>query len=944
MNEAVSTIATTGDPAGPGEPRLSTFMLTDIEGSTRLWEEHPIAMGAALAIHDGLLRSAIEGGGGAVVKTLGDGVLAVFADPVAAVEAAIAVQKSMVATGRAESLPLRVRMGIHTGAAEMRDGDYFGPSLNRGSRILAIGHGGQILTSAVTAMLARDGVGVEVEFIDRGSHRLRDLDRPEQIFQVAVPDLPQSFPPLRSLTTRMTNLPTQVTSFVGREAKLAELTHSLERARLVTLIGTGGTGKTRLMLETAAGLVGRFPDGVWLAELAPLTDAAQIGAEIARALGAPELPGRPALDTVADFVAAKDLLLLIDNAEHLIDGVAELVGHLLSGAPALRIVTTSREALSISGEVILQVPSLVCPSPDRTGQSGVVPSSDELDDQAATEAVRLFTERAEAVLPSFELTSASIGSVAEICRRLDGIPLAIELAAARVSAMSPEEIARGLGDRFRLLAGGRRSSVPRQQTLHALIDWSWDLLTEDDRGLLRRLSVFTGGWTVESAAAIAGEGDPDPAAATLDGLTRLVDRSLVNVVRGGVTRYGMLETIRQYSRERLVDSGEAASVADRHLAFFAAFAETAAPLLRGPAMVDWLDRLDVENDNLATALEWAIESDPDEAIRLCIALLAYWRTRVPSADADDRVVTTTGLAQAMVAGPPPPTEEQRVMASRLLGAAAQVWAFSGRATTAIEWSSLAVGLARSTGDRPALLTALVGHSVASVFSGQRGSMRAWFDEALQLATEDGDWWTVAVYAGGMAGGLAPVDPAGAEEVLVSATEAARRTGNPYAIAVAAMARGRLFGAQSRADEARRSFDVAIERFSELGDERLVLACRSDLAHALRRAGAPDEARSLYAVTISGWVRLGNRGAVANQLENVAFLAIGNGESERAARLLGAAESMREDAASPMAVGERPEYLEWVQRLRVVADGATLDAAWTAGRALSITEAVALATG
>jgi predicted ATPase/class 3 adenylate cyclase len=940
----------TGDWA---EPRLATFMLTDIEGSTRLWEERPAAMGPALAIHDGLLRSAIETAGGEVVKTLGDGFLAVFADPSVAVTAAIEAQRSLGDISWGETGPLRVRMGIHTGAAETRDGDYFGPSLNRGARILAIGHGGQVLTSAVTAMLAREGVGPGIDFIDRGSHRLRDIDRPEQIFQVVAPDLPQTFPPLRSLSTRRSNLPTQITSFVGREAELAELTRSLERARLVTLIGTGGTGKTRLMLEAAAGLVDRFPDGVWLAELAPLTDASQIGAEVARALGAPDVPGQPALEVATEFLAAKDLLLLVDNAEHLIDPVAEMAGRLLAHAPGLRMLVTSREALAIPGEVMLQVPSLVCPAIGRGGPSatGV---DESLDAQAGTEAVRLFTERAEAVLPSFELTPASIGSVVEICRRLDGIPLAIELAAARVSSMSPEEIARGLGDRFRLLAGGRRTSVPRQQTLHALIDWSWDLLTEDDRRLLRRLSVFTGGWTVESAAAITS-GDAaeatdaetpdtgDSSAATLDGLTRLADRSLVNVVHGGSTRYGMLETIRQYARERLVASGEAAAIADRHLAHFTTVAETAAPALRGPAMVDWLDRLDIENDNLATALEWAVESDAEKAIRLCVALLAYWRTRVPSEDADARIVTTVGLARSMVAGPPPPTREQQVLASRLLGAAAQVWAFSGRAATAVEWSVVAVDLARSTGDRMALMTALLGQSVALLFAGQRGSVREWFDEALAVTTELEDLWMIAVYTGGMAGGIARIDPTGAEQALVVATDAARRTGNPYAIAITAMSRGRLFGAQGRAAEARIAFDEAIGRFAELGDERLVLACRSDLAHALRHAGELDEALALYAMTIGEWVRLGNRGAVANQLENVAFLAIERGEAEQAATLLGAAELLREVAASPMSVTEEPEYLEWVERLRATRGPEVTASDWETGRAMSMAEAVALAT-
>ena len=492
-------------PSVSGEGLLSTFLLTDIEGSTRLWEEHGEAMGAALAVHDRILRGTIESNRGAVVKTMGDGMLAVFHDQVAAVGAALDAQRALRDTGWGATGPLRVRMAVHAGAAESREGDFFGPALNRDARILAIGHGGQILLSAIAAMLARDRLPEDVELLDLGSHRLRDLDRPEQVFQVAVADLRRDFPALRSLSTRRSNLPIPLTSFVGRERELAEVDRLISRGRLVTLIGTGGTGKTRLMIEVAGRVAGRFPDGAWLAELAPLGDPSQIAPEVARALGAQEVPGRPSLDVVSEFLASKELLLVLDNAEHLIDGVAEVAERLLAAAPGVRILTTSREALAVPGEAVMQVPSLSCPGGHELNRFGVVSAAVDLGEAGATEAVRLFSERAGAVLPSFELTAANVNAVTEICRRLDGIPLAIELAAGRVSAMSPQEIAVGLGDRFRLLTGGRRTAVPRQQTLHALIDWSWDLLTEDDCRLLRRLSIFAGGWTAGAAANIAGE-------------------------------------------------------------------------------------------------------------------------------------------------------------------------------------------------------------------------------------------------------------------------------------------------------------------------------------------------------------------------------------------------------------------------------------------------------
>ena len=926
------------------DARLSTFLLTDIAGSTRLWEEHADAMGVALAVHDELLRSAITASGGVVVKTMGDGMLAVFDRPADALEGAILAQRSLRDTAWGETGPLRVRMALHTGTAESREGDFFGQALNRDARILAIGHGGQILLSAMAALLAREGRPAGVELLDLGSHRLRDLDRPEQVFQVAVADLPSDFPPLRSLSTRRSNLPVPLTSFVGRDRELIEVDRLLERSRLVTLIGTGGTGKTRLMIEVAGRAASRFDDGVWLAELASLGDAGEIGPEIARALGVGELPGRPALDVVADFLATKDLLLVLDNAEHLIDGVARVAERLLSVAPGLRILTTSREALAVSGEAVVQVPSLSCPvgvpHAERAGSAPV-----NLAEAEATEAVQLFAARAGAVLPSFAVTSANVAAVADICRRLDGIPLAIELAAGRVSAMSPEEIASGLGDRFRLLTGGRRTAVPRQQTLHALIDWSWDLLTDDDRRLLRRLSIFVGGWTVPAAARVAG--DPEVVAGTmdtLDGLTRLVDRSLVIVERGATTtRYRMLETIRQYAREQLIRSGEAGDVAGRHLRFFAALADAAAAELRGPAMVDWLDRLDGEIENLGAALEWALEAEPETAVRMGLALLDYWVARVPSPDNQARVIAAVAAARSILAGPPEPTREQRILTVRILGTAATRWALSGGANVALGWAEQAVPIAQDLGDPRALIDALLGHTTSRIFTGARGDIRGWLDEVTRQATGIGDWFAIAFAASGVAVSLGSFDPAEVEELLATGAEAAHRSGNPHVIALTAMGQGNILARAGRFDEARTRLQEAIDRFAEIGDERLGDACRSEMAHVVRRAGDIDEALALYRVSIGRWVRNGHRGAVAHQLESIAFALIVRGDLDRAARLLGAAAALREIARSPMVQAEQIEHDDWLVRLNGSADPARIDEDLAAGRRLSMADAVALAT-
>ena len=931
--------------AVPGS--LSSFLITDIEGSTRLWEEHAAAMGPALALHDRILRSAVESSRGTVIKTTGDGLLAIFEDPNAAIAAALAAQRALGAADWGETGPLRVRMAIHAGAAEARDGDYFGPALNRSARILAIGHGGQVLLSAVAAILARDGLPPSIELRDLGSHRLRDLDRPEQVFQLEVADLPSDFPPLRSLSTRRSNLPLQLTSFVGREKEVAELEALLKRHRLVTLIGVGGTGKTRLMLEAAGHVAERFVDGAWLAELAPLTDASQVPSEIARALGAPEIPGVPTMVTVTAFLADKELLLLLDNAEHLVDGVATIAERLLAAAPRLRIIATSREALTVPGEAVLQLQSLSCPAIGTGRTVGIDDEAIDLGEAGATEAVRLFVDRAAAVDPGFSLGQANVASISEICRRLDGIPLAIELAAARVSAMSPDEIAKRLGDRFRLLAGGRRTAVPRQQTLHALIDWSWDLLTEDDRRLLRRLSVFVGGWTAALAVTVVGdEGQPLDEIELVDGLTRLVDRSLVQVDRGATTRYRMLETIRQYAREKLIAAGEVAEVADRHFAAFSGLAAAAQGPLRGPDMVDWLDRLDAEQENLVAALEWGLEASPWEAVRMASALLGYWTSRVMSQDNDARIIEAVEIARRRVVGRDDATKADQVLSARFLGEAARLWGMSGRGAIAYGWAQDAIALANASGDPTARLYALSGLGVASVFTGKAGEgamdLRANFLEAGELGDATGEWWLVAMALAFAGASLGIFDPDEGVALVRRGVEAAERSGSPYAQAAVAMAEGRALGRRDDTDGAVAAFAVATERFLEFGDERFALASRSDLAHALRRGGRLEEATALYRETIGGWVHLGHRGAVAHQLENIAYADIERGRHERAARLLGAAAAMRESATAPMAFDEEPEFQAFMTRLRAALTPAELEAATAAGRSLSMKQAVALA--
>ena len=465
-----------------------TFLFTDLEGSTRLWEDYPQAMRGALARHDEILRGAVEGQGGVVVKSTGDGLHAAFASAEGALLAAAAGQAGLAAQAFEVTGPLRVRMGIHTGAGDLRDGDYFGPALNRAARLMAVGHGGQVLVSLATEELVRDTLPSELGLVELGEHRLRDLSRAERVFQLRAAGLAAEFPALRSLDALPGNLPVQVTSFVGREQQLTRVARDLREARLVSLTGVGGVGKTRLALAVAAEVAPEYRDGAWLVELAGVRDPDGVPDAVVATFGLQPSGGRSATETLLEFLRGKQLLLVLDNCEHLLRVVADLVGSVMRGCPDVRMLATSREGLNVAGEHMLGVPSL-----------GMADEGADLETVAGCDAVVLFVDRARAVRAGFALDDTNVAAVAQVCRRLDGIALAIELAAARVAMLTPNELARRLDQRFRLLAGGQRGVVERHQTLRAAIDWSYDLLSEAEQVLLARLAVFVGGFSLEAA-------------------------------------------------------------------------------------------------------------------------------------------------------------------------------------------------------------------------------------------------------------------------------------------------------------------------------------------------------------------------------------------------------------------------------------------------------------
>jgi predicted ATPase/class 3 adenylate cyclase len=472
-----------------------TFLFTDIEGSTRLWQEQPDSMRPALARHDTLLRDAVEAHDGYVVKTTGDGVHAAFATASDAIAAAIDGQIALGAEPWPLPSPLRVRMGVHTGPAELRDGDYYGTSVNRSARIMAVAHGGQIVLSAVTRGLA---LGDGIEVVDLGDHQLKDLAEAEQIFQVVHPGLDREFPPLRSLDQFASNLPTQATSFVGREAELDRVVGLLDESRLVTLAGTGGVGKTRLSVQVAAEVVPRFPDGAWFCELAAADDAESMAQVVASTLGCLQHPGLSLAASIVEYLKVRRLLLMLDNCEHLLDEVGDLADAVVRGCPDVTVLATSREALDVTGERVVRLRSLATPESS---------SSDTTFRESP--AVQLFRDRAADAGADASWDARQWEAVGEVCRRVDGIPLAIELAAARTVSMSPVDVAGHLDERFRLLTGKRRGRVERHQTLRATVEWSHQLLTDDERLVFDRLGVFAGSFDEPAAVAVAGGEDLD---------------------------------------------------------------------------------------------------------------------------------------------------------------------------------------------------------------------------------------------------------------------------------------------------------------------------------------------------------------------------------------------------------------------------------------------------
>jgi len=702
-----------------------TFLFTDIEGSTKLAQQYPDAMPALLARHNEIMNQAIAAHNGFVFRVIGDSFSAAFHDANDALQAAVEAQR-LLHNEAWSPASIKARMGIHTGAAQLdavsKEYIYSGyTTLALTQRIMSAGHGGQILLSQSAYELTRDKLPENAQIVDMGERRLKDILRAERLHQLNVPDLPSEFAPLNTLESFPHNLPTQLTSFVGREKEVVEIKALLNIARLVTLTGSGGTGKTRLSIEVGTQEFSSFANGVWLIELAPLSDSAQIIPALAQAFGLQELPFHPLANLVTDYLRDKKLLLLLDNCEHLIEACARLADDLLHQCAGLKILASSREALGIAGEMAYRTPSL-----------------------ADSESTSLFVERAHAANPKFSLTDSNASSVAQICSRLDGIPLAIELAAARAKLLSADQIAARLGDLFRLLVGGSRTALPRQQTLRALIDWSYDLLSEEEKRLLQFASVFVSGWTLDALEVVADDSD------VLEHLEQLVNKSLVVTEEGNTEmRYFMLETIRQYAREKLFEAKQASAARDRHFVYFDDFSEKIWDATRSAEILVWRDKADQEMENMRAALEWGLDHHAEEAVHLAanLCIISGWMGN--QADALAGVNLALNRIRSL-----PPTEgeantiRQKIMAKALF-AQGMIGMSGGNIPSALESLREAISLARQADDKRMLGYSLEMFYTASTFDNPLAQVEA-AKEGFVILSEIEDPWGMGMATMNMA--------------------------------------------------------------------------------------------------------------------------------------------------------------------------------------------------
>jgi predicted ATPase/class 3 adenylate cyclase len=902
-----------GAPAGTPRPLPAgtvTFLFTDIEGSTALITRLGSAYEPLLEAHRGILRAAFDAAGGVEIQTEGDAFFVVFASASAAAAACVAAQRALVAHPWPSDSRIRVRMGLHTGeATPTPDGDYTSLEVHRTARIAAAGHGGQVLVSETTRALVIGVLPADVTIRDLGEHRLKDL-RPERLSQLVAAGLPADFPPIRSLDRRPNNLPTQLTSFVGRDQDLATTLLLLDASRLLTLTGPGGIGKTRLALQLAAAAADRYPDGVWFVPLEPLREAELVPGTIARAVGLADSGVRPTLELLVEHLAPRTCLLVLDNFEQVV-AAAPLATQLLRACPNLTIVTTSRGALHVSGEQEYAVPGLPAPPDQRhlsTLELARLPAEIRAADPATLgqyEAIRLFVARALAIRADFRVTNENAPAVAGICAMLQGLPLAIELAAARVKVLAPDAILERLEHRLELLASASRDLPERQRTLRGAIGWSYDLLDDAGRRLLARLSVFVGGCDLPMIEQVC---DPDGELGVdlLDVLATLVDQSLVRSDDvAGSARFSLLDTIRTYGAERLDASGEGPAIRERHLAAYLELAERAATELSGPGQRVWLDRLEADADNFRAALDHAEAiPDPESAARLGFALWRFWQQRGYLREGRQRLTALEAHGWNLA----PRTH------ARLLEALGGVAYWQGDGAASGPWYEAALEIWRTLGDRREIANALynLGSSVLPLLAGNSRDSESWqrarahLDEALLNYEAIGD----SLGQGNVLWGI-----------------------------------GGLYYFASDVAEAERWYVRSLEHFRAARNRTMEAWALHMLGSTVLKLGRAESAGDMMRHALRHFHEAGDLSGITLVLDDLSAVAVTDGNLERAARLRGTARQLTQSTGTDLA-GIVEEVFEQATRpnARVAMDAGELERLQVEGGGLALDTAVAYALG
>jgi len=945
-----------------------TLLFTDMEGSTRLLQQVGEGYAGLLEACRSLLRAAFFEFDGYEVDTQGDAFFVAFARATDAVAAAVAGQRALFTHAWPEGITVRVRMGLHTGEPQRSAEGYVGLGVHHAARIMSAGHGGQVLLSQTTRDLVEHDLPDDVSLRDLGAHRLKDLQHPSHLFQLIIGGLPADFPPLKTLDTHPNNLPVQLTSLIGRGKEVATVQHLLHRedVRLLTLTGPGGTGKTRLGLQVAAELSDRFADGVYFVNLAPISDPALVVPTIAQTLDVKEVADHPLLDLVIAFLREKQVLLLLDNFEQVVSA-AERITALLATCPQLKVLVTSREVLHVRGEQEVAVPPLSLPDPKRLP---------DLLALSQYEAVALFLQRAQAARPEFQVTTANAPAVAEICIRLDGLPLAIELAAARIKLLPPQALLARLGQRLQVLTSGVRDAPTRQQTLWNTIKWSYDLLNAREQRLFRRLSVFVGGCRLSAAEAVCGAGGDAAAGmggSVLDGVASLMDKSLLQQTEqdSNEPRLAMLETIREYGLEMLSASGEMETTQHAHAAYYLTLAEKAEPELEGPQQIAWLERLEREHDNLRAVLEWSLKRQPGEEVgrhreltlRLGKALMRFWITRgyvreglafleQALMEREDTPTTLLARAQYVTAtlvwyqGDYDRVEElcqqsltsYRELADQwgiatCLHGAMRVALARGNAGAAQAWGEEALAIFRTLGDKGEATRTLEGLTLVALSQGNYAEAESFAEECLSLGKAIGMRYVIARPLLSLARiAIDKGEHARAHQLLSECLSLSHELGDKGRQATALALSGRLALAQGDTTTARSLAGESLVLFRESGDHQGAAESLSILGMAEAAQGDFAAAQALYAewLTLAG----SDERSIAFSLEGLADAVVARGQLAWAVRLWSTAETVRDRIGIPMQPGRRAAYTRKVTATRAQLGEQAFAAAWAAGRTMT----------